>query len=133
VLVIICLAELAMRGVGSPGLLVGLGGSLSAWGIVAVVALLTDCARWVLSRRTAISAALPEKKGRELRRLVYWSVAGSVVMKLGFAFLETRPLPHLPNRQRAAPADVADDESRAPLWINPASDAPGRRVSNFGK
>lgn len=80
-----------VRGVESRGLIVGLGHALTAWGVVAALAGLTEALGFILHVRV----------GARITREGWLATTGAIctaIMLLGLLYLETRPLPHLPKK-----------------------------------
>jgi hypothetical protein len=106
----------AWRGVASRGVLVGVGGALIAWGVIAVLAGLFELAT-LFVRGRLISSDLSARDFDEptvvptALKLATACLAAAVALGLGVAYLETRPLPNL---QPLPTMDAAQEPSAAP-------------------
>jgi hypothetical protein len=101
---------IAWRGVAARGLLVGLGGALMAWGVVAFLAVVFEAA--VLFVGWRLPTAIESDANRLLRRarIAPACLACAAALGLGLAFLETRPLPNTESPGTTSRSEPASDD-----------------------
>lgn len=108
-IVVVAAIAVAWRGVTARGVLVGLGASLVAWGVVAILALLAEIMTRLVGRQLSAATANSEvaKSGPAFGSLTTACLGCVAVLVLGLAYLESRPLPNLPDKPHVSPGQEA--------------------------
>lgn len=98
ILVVVSSLSVAWRGISARGILVGLGASLVAWGVVAILALVAEIATWLARNQLATVESAPATSTRPVSSMASACLGCVAVLGLSLAYLESRPLPNLPDK-----------------------------------